>query len=76
MGRSELFRAFNVMRAAARRGYIDPKRLNRSLGIAQRKEPRPYVTTLESCSCPDFQYRRGPCKHIYALAMLEISHAA
>jgi predicted nucleic acid-binding Zn finger protein len=28
-----------------------------------------YVTELDSCSCPDFEERRLPCKHIYALAI-------
>lgn len=28
-----------------------------------------YHTTLNSCTCPDFQTRKLPCKHIYKLAM-------
>lgn len=28
-----------------------------------------YTTTLESCTCPDFQARKLPCKHIYFLAL-------
>ena len=27
-----------------------------------------YSTTLRSCSCPDFQIRKRPCKHMYKLA--------
>lgn len=27
-----------------------------------------YNVTLNSCTCPDFQERRLPCKHIYKLA--------
>lgn len=29
-----------------------------------------YITSLESCSCPDFQERKLPCKHIYCLALI------
>lgn len=28
-----------------------------------------YTVTLDRCSCPDFQRRGLPCKHIYALAL-------
>lgn len=28
-----------------------------------------YHTSLRSCSCPDFQARKNPCKHMYKLAM-------
>lgn len=27
-----------------------------------------YMTSLASCTCPDFQRRRKPCKHMYRLA--------
>ncbi len=30
-----------------------------------------YNTSLESCSCPDFQERKLPCKHIYRKALVE-----
>lgn len=29
-----------------------------------------YETTLQSCSCTDFQKRKFPCKHIYTLAIM------
>ena len=29
-----------------------------------------YQTTLSSCTCPDFEDRKLPCKHIYCLAHL------
>jgi len=29
----------------------------------------PYAVTLDSCTCPDFEERRLPCKHIYQLAV-------
>jgi predicted nucleic acid-binding Zn finger protein len=76
LDRSALFAAYNVARAAARRGYIDRARLNRALGLAQRTTiPARYVTTLERCSCPDFTYRRHglPCKHVYALMLRELA---
>lgn len=28
-----------------------------------------YLTFLDACSCPDFQERHKPCKHMYRLAM-------
>ena len=28
-----------------------------------------YTTTLDYCSCPDFEKRSKPCKHIYVLAL-------
>lgn len=28
-----------------------------------------YHVTLDSCTCPDFTYRRTPCKHMYRLAL-------
>ena len=28
----------------------------------------PYVTTLDRCTCPDFEDRHMPCKHIFRLA--------
>ncbi len=34
------------------------------------KENEEYQTTLDSCTCEDFQNRQLPCKHIYKLAML------
>lgn len=37
-----------------------------------------YEVTLDSCTCPHFQHRREPCKHMYRLAMelgLLLSHS-
>lgn len=34
----------------------------------QGRKDRIYTVTLESCTCPDFQERGLPCKHIYGLA--------
>lgn len=28
-----------------------------------------YNTTLSSCTCPDFQFRKNPCKHMFHLAL-------
>lgn len=28
-----------------------------------------YTVTLTGCTCPDFQFRKIPCKHMYALAV-------
>lgn len=34
----------------------------------QGSSKEPYVATLEKCTCPDFMFRRLPCKHMYCLA--------
>jgi len=36
--------------------------------VIQGSGKEPYVTTLNECSCADYQLRHLPCKHIYALA--------
>jgi len=78
--KSEIFTAYNLARAAARRAG-DPKqveRLNKALGILQSKayysgEKAAYFPTLAGCGCADWKYhtaaRRGytgPCKHMLA----------
>ena len=65
VSKSQIWTVYNHARAAANRGKIDPKRLNRALGLAQSKTPRPYATTIHSCNCQD--HTRHPeiaCKHI------------
>lgn len=34
----------------------------------QGRLDRVYTVSLDRCTCPDFQERGLPCKHIYALA--------
>ena len=41
---------------------------NSDAGIYAGSEPVPYQVTLDSCTCPDFQHRGLPCKHMYGLA--------
>lgn len=76
LNRSTLFTAYN----AAKPIYTDRQRLNRALGVAQRRTAPAYITTLQRCSCPDFsgvapngrRFRLPafrPCKHIIALAL-------
>lgn len=36
----------------------------------QGRRDRVYTVSLDRCTCPDFQERGLPCKHIYALAIL------
>lgn len=36
----------------------------------QGRKDRVYTVSLDRCTCPDFQERHLPCKHIYGLAML------
>jgi hypothetical protein len=38
--------------------------------LARRGVIHGYQTALEHCSCPDFEERILPCKHIYCLALL------
>jgi predicted nucleic acid-binding Zn finger protein len=76
--KSALFTAYN----AAKPIFTDRPRLNRALGVAQRKTAPAYVTTLSKCSCPDFsgvdangrRFRLPslrPCKHILAVILAE-----
>lgn len=65
--RSTLFQVYN----AGRRMGIEPGRLNRALGLCQRRSrPSEYATTAYGCTCADHKYRRVTCKHMLALAML------
>ena len=69
MSKSNLFTAYNAAKPLCEAG-----RLNRALGLAQRKDcPSKYVTTESSCTCPDFWYRHIRCKHIIALVLKEYS---
>jgi len=77
---SSLFTAYNIARSAARKGYIEPKRLNRALGIAMRSGETHidrYHTTPERCECPDWRYRirytGGNCKGQLCLALKELA---
>lgn len=36
----------------------------------QGRKDRVYTVALDRCTCPDFQERHLPCKHIYGLAIL------
>ena len=39
-------------------------------GVPGQSEPgRYYLTDTRSCTCPDFQRRGGPCKHIAAVRL-------
>lgn len=71
VSRSCLFTAYNC----ARKLGVDRPRLNKALGLALHGSWN-YVTTLEQCSCPDWQYRGAynyqPCKHLIARALIEV----
>lgn len=73
MTKSEIFTQYNKARAAARQGKLDPKRVNRALGIAQTKAPeQKYVTTIKTCNCIDHQQHPSvACKHMIA-RMIEV----
>ena len=40
------------------------------IALASEGLIRGYATSLESCSCPDFEDQQKPCKHIYCQAIL------
>lgn len=47
------------------REEAEPGRLERARTASTSK----YHTTLTGCTCPDFTYRGGHCKHMLALAL-------
>jgi SWIM zinc finger len=65
--RSTILSNFNKVRQLASTGELDKGRVNRALGLALRKEPRPYTTSLTRCDCGDWTFPQGPsggaCKH-------------
>ena len=56
------------------RSFNDPMRVTslnkktKTAIIENSKGDTWYTVTLSSCTCPDFQKRHLPCKHIYKLA--------
>lgn len=42
--------------------------IDRDMGTASFQDEHRYRTTLTYCSCPDYQKRHLPCKHMYYLA--------
>lgn len=46
------------------RGYNDQT----GFGEIYSSSDHTYITSLDDCSCPDFEKRSQPCKHIYFLA--------
>lgn len=68
--RSQVFERYNAGRNLVRTGELDAGRLNRGLGIAQRKEAPDYNTTADACNCRDSVYRPWlVCKHRIAVAL-------
>jgi len=82
--KSEIFTAYNKLRAAARKaGDVKRiERLNKALGILQSKdyyqgERAEYDPCLYSCGCKDWEFKNakrraytGPCKHMLAEELL------
>ncbi len=52
----------------AREAILTPISISGQCAQFQGEEDQ-YRTTLLNCSCPDFQQRHKPCKHMYRLAM-------
>lgn len=76
MNKSLLFSSYNQIRAEARTDRWagmagDQGRTNRALGLIQSGEERPYVTTADSCTCPDHTYRGVVCKHMTAVRITQ-----
>jgi hypothetical protein len=83
--KSEIFTAYNKMRAAARRaGNVKQiERLNKALGILLSNEyyageRLAYIPTAHSCGCRDWEFRlsakrqyTGGCKHMLAESMMQ-----
>lgn len=61
--RSEIFSAYNKLKSRTRRAGQDTKRVDRALGLSLSGRAIPYVSTTESCNCPDAMYRGVICKH-------------
>lgn len=82
--KSEIFTAYNLARADARRAGDTKRveRLNKALGILLSTdyytgEKVEYQSTYFSCGCKDWHYRHaarrayhGPCKHMMAAALV------
>ena len=74
--KSEIFRWYNKAKAFARKNpqLVDPKRVDRALGILQTKgnyfEAHPWNASVTHCDCPDTLYRRVVCKHSVAMMIL------
>lgn len=58
-----------VYNELSKNGYLDYHSLSTSFRSRTDKNVT-YKTTLERCTCPDFQHRNLPCKHMYKLAYL------
>lgn len=72
VNRTTLFQVYNAGRGMG----IEPSRLNRALGICQRRDTsNAYGCTVNRSVCPDGKYRGGRCKHSIAAAMLAAAEA-
>ena len=54
----------------AQNGELTPLYIDETVkfGKFASSDGKPYRTTLVKCTCPDFQKRQVPCKHMYYLA--------
>lgn len=50
--------------------YMELRAYNDETGFGEiySSSDHTYITSLDDCSCPDFEKRSQPCKHIYFLA--------
>ena len=69
--------SFVPLKKISHRGHEQLIRQSRAMDLqmdhvdfdAQTGTIKNYDVSLESCTCPDFQRRQRPCKHMYRLAM-------
>jgi hypothetical protein len=70
--RSHLFIAYNAAKALP----IERGRLDRGLGIAQRRDTtNPYGCTAMQSLCPDGRFRGVVCKHRAAALLLDVAES-
>ena len=62
-------RRIRMGRAITERFNMTDLDRNNLMAIFHGTAKSPYVTTLEFCTCPDYKHRKGPCKHMYRLAL-------
>lgn len=66
---SEAEQQKRMIRADGKYLYVKDISKDQRSGIVVGEEGE-YQTSLSSCSCPDFQKRKQPCKHMYKLAFV------
>ncbi len=74
---SALMSAYNTVKSRGKKnGLWDTARTDRAFGLLQSGEAKiswvEYSTTVDSCECPDSQYRKVICKHSLAMMIGQV----